>query len=222
MKRLLTVFAFSMLCLIINARAAEQPVDFSGKWILDVKASDSFPHPINNLDSLTHVQEGSMGRGMPGGGGGMEGGMPGGGGGRMGGGMPGGGFPGGGMGRGAQGPGGNIPPMVIEQKESELRIITMIKAMGKDMPLLEKYICDGAEHAEMVPVQGSPSPVKMVTKATWKKKKLQVRTVIHFPNNRSETKKEYSLSEDGKTLTVKTSTTILAGEMIQNQIYHKE
>ena len=75
MKILSAVICFSVLCLTFYASAADDPVNFSGTWVLDSKESDPFPRPVMSLGA----EPGRGGGGMPGGPGGM-GGPPGGGG----------------------------------------------------------------------------------------------------------------------------------------------
>jgi hypothetical protein len=221
MKRLISVLLLSLLCLILNTWAAEQLVNLAGTWILDAKHSDPFPQPLRNLGA-PQMGGSSRGEEMDGGGRGgtpasreMGGGMPGGG---MGGGIPGGGMPG--PGRGPQ-PTAQNAPMVIQQNESEVRISRMGRVMGKETPVLESYLLDGAEHAQMTQLSGSPDPVKVVTSTKLKKNSLQVRITI-YGSQKSEVKKEFSLSKDGKTLTVKSSNTTPMGVMVQDQIYHRQ
>jgi len=219
MKRLAAIIGFAVLCLNSTIWAAEQPVNLAGRWILDVKHSDPFPHPLQNLGA---PQMGGSEGNVNAGGGGMGstpssrdfgGGMPGG---RMGGGMP-----GGGSGRGPQSTAQNAP-MIIDQSESELRISRTGMVMGKEVPVAENYILDGAEHAQTTQIPGSPDPVKVVTSAKLKKNSLLVRITTYSPKNKGEIKKEFSLSKDGNTLTVRSSNMTPMGEMIQSQVYHKE
>ena len=222
MKRLIPILLFSLLCLILNTWAAEQPANLAGTWILDAKKSDPFPQPLRNLGA-PQMGGSSRGEDMDGGGRGSSPasrdtgeGMPGGG---MGGGIPGG--SGRGFGRGPQST-AQSAPMVIEQRETELRISRTGVVMGKETPVLESYLLDGAEHTQMTQLSGSPDPVKVVTSAKLKKNSLQVRITIHGPNNKTEVKKEFSLSKDGKTLTVKSQNTTPMGVMVQDQVYHKQ
>ena len=222
MKRLISFLLFSLLCLSLNTWAAEKLVNLAGTWILDAKRSDPFPQPLRSLGA-PQMGGSSRGEDMDGG---ARGGTPAGS--DMGGGMPGGGtrggIPGGGgtpgFGRGPQPTAQNVP-MVIEQNESEMRISRMGRVMGKETPVFESYLLDGAEHTQMSQLSGSPDPVKVVTSAKLKKNSVQVRIKIYGPQ-KSEVKKEFSLSKDGKTLTVKYSNTTSTGVMVQDQIYHKE
>jgi hypothetical protein len=233
MKQTILIFiGFAVLILGSSAWAADQEQSFGGTWLLDSKNSDPYPHPIANLGAPglgPGGQAGGMGGGMGGMGGGMGGmggGMPGGG---MGGGMPGGmgggrgmggGTPGGGMGRGPQVANQNVP-LVIEQTGNEIKMTRTMTVNGKEMPFVETFKCDGSEQPATIPIPNS-EPAKTLTTATLKKGKLQIRTVTEYPKSKSEAKREFSLSKDGKTLTMKSSATSPFGEMVQKQVYLKQ
>jgi len=149
-----------------------------------------------------------------------------------GGGMPGGpggggGFGGpGGMGGpgGRGGPGGKPaqpsepPPLVIKQTESEIEIAGTTKGMGgKDFPLIEKFKLDGKDMEDMVPAMGSQNSVKRITQVSLKKNKLQIKQKTKNPAGDNETKKEYSLSKDGRQLTLYTKiTTVIPAPKMPN------
>lgn len=98
--------------------------------------------------------------------------------------------------------------MIIKQTESEIEIASTTRGMGgKDFPVNEKYKLDGKDVEEMVPAMGSKNPVKRITQVSLKKNKLQVKQKTKNPIGDGETKKEYTLSKDGKQLTVFTKTT---------------
>jgi hypothetical protein len=233
MKRVAMLAGIFVICVNLCAWAADDPANFSGTWILDSKNSDPFPHPIRDLGAPGMVvMPGGMGGGMPGGmGGGMPGGMGGGMPGGMGGGMPGGmggGIPGGGMpgtmpGGGAGGMKMAEPkPLVIQQNGSEVQISQTMIMNDKEIPMAEKYKLDGSEDVKMMPVPNIQEPVKVVTTATLKKNKIKTRRTTYIPKNKGDLKKEYSLSKDGKTLTVNTTNTTIYGDLVQKQIYHKQ
>jgi hypothetical protein len=222
MKLLISILLFSLLCPILNTWAAEQQVNLAGTWILDAKKSDPFPQPLRNLGA-PQMGGSSRGEEMDGGGRGSTpagkdpgGGMPGDG---MGGGIPGGGTSR--FGRGPQ-PTAQNAPMVIEQNETELRISRTGSVMGKETPVLESYLVDGAEHTQMNQLSGAPDPVKVVTSAKLKKNSLLVRITIYNPKNKTDVKREFALSKDGKTLTVKSQNTTPTGVMVQDQVYHRQ
>ncbi len=221
MKRLISILLFSLLCPILYTWAAEQPVNLAGTWILDAKKSDPFPQPLRNLGA-PQMGGSSRGEEMDGGG---RGSTPAGK--DTGGGMPGGGMDGsipGGMPRSGRGPQPTAQnaPMVIEQNETELRILRIGSVMGKETPVLERYPLDGAEHAHMTQLSGVPEPVKVVTIAKLKKNSLLVRITIYNPKNKTDAKKEFVLSKDCKTLTVKSQTTTPTSVMVQDQVYHRQ
>ena len=130
------------------------------------------------------------------------------------------------------------PPLVIKQTESEIEIASTTKGMGgKDFPLIEKFKLDGKDMEDMVPAMGSQNSVKRITQVSLKKNKLQVKQKTKNPAGDNETKKEYSLSKDGKQLTLFTKTTTVipapvmpnVGPMAatvmqteQKQIYNKQ
>jgi hypothetical protein len=210
MKQLTAIICFSVLCLAFSASAAEDPAGFSGTWIQDMKESDATPHPIMDLGAPTNV-EGGMGGGFPGG---MGGGFPGG---------MGGGFPGGKPGQPAAEP----APLVIQQTESEIQIKNMVKGMGgADTPIVESYKLDGKELVEMVPAPNSPKPLKRTTKVSLKKNKFQVKQTTATPQGDNEIKRDYSLSKDGKKLTLNIKTTIGMGlvvmQTVQKLVYNRQ
>ena len=60
-------------------------------------------------------------------------------------------------------------------------------------------------------------PVKRITQVSLKKNKLQVKQKTKNPAGDNETKKEYSLSKDGKQLTLFTkTTTVIPAPVIPN------
>ncbi len=217
MKRMISILVFSLLCLSLNTWAADQLVNLAGTWILDSKNSDPSFLPMPNIGAPQMGRNNDGGEMDRGGRGGtpasrdMSASTPGGG---TGGSIP-------GFGRGPQSTASNAP-MVIEQNESEVRISRTSRVMGKEMPVFERYRLDGADHTQMTQIAGSPDPVKVVTRAKLKKNSLLVLITSYAPQNKSELKKNFSLSKDGKTLTVKSSHTTSMGVLIQDQIYHKQ
>ena len=221
MKFLCPMVCFSVLCLVFIASAADDPENFSGTWILDSKKSDPSPIPIRSLGA----EPGGRGGGMGGGGFGAPGG---------------GGFggPGGGARGGQPSQPSEPPPLVIKQTESEIEIARTMKGMdGKDFPLVENLKLDGKDMEDTVPAMGSQNPVKRITQVSLKKNKLQVKQKTKNPTGDSDTKREYSLSKDGRqlTLSTKTTTVMIAPRMPnmapmpatvlqteQKQIYNKQ
>jgi hypothetical protein len=212
MSKLVTTVILMLSCLAFYALAAGETVNFSGSWILNTAKSDPAPRSLRamNESGVGDVSGGGMrGGGMPGGG------MPGG----FGGGMPGGGM-GGGFGRG---PGGGPVPLVIEQNGNEIKI--------KNGFMAENLTCDGKQYEKETPMPGSDVKLKEKTKAALKKNKLVVEKINFSPpmggqsgvsQMQTLTKRTYSLSEDGKTLTLETSTENTMMSTIQKQVYQKQ
>jgi hypothetical protein len=216
MKPLISVLILLLLCLGVNTWSADEPVNLSGTWILDVQHSDPVPHPLPNLGAPQFQSRGGGADAS------ARGGTPasrdsnpdyGSESGRSGGGMR-------SSGRGAQSAGQTVP-MIIEQNGQDLRISRTSKVQGKEMPVTETYFLDGADHIQTTQVAGADDPVKVVTSAKPKKSSVQVRILINNPKNKIEVKREFLLSKDGKTLTLKSSNKSSIGEMIQDQVYHK-
>jgi hypothetical protein len=226
MKRLAAIVGFSIFCLWMNVWAADEPVSFSGTYIIDNAKSDAVARMVMGPGNSG---VGDVSRGGGGFGGGFGGGMPGGG---FGGGMPGGGMPGGGMG----GPGGagagkgpqapqNPSPLTIEQTESEMKITSIMKGMdGKEAPIIENYTLDEKKLEEMVQAPFSTEKVKKTTKAKLKKNKFRVDIVTAGvpPQPQTSLKKEYELSKDGKTLTLEVSNDMGMFQSIQKLVYNKQ
>jgi hypothetical protein len=213
MKRFLMVICLTSLCAGLNALAADQNADFSGTWILDTEKSDPFPIPVRDLGAETG------GRGM---GGGMGGGMAGG----MAGGM--GGPP---MGDGGRGFGGNAPKLegaalVIQQTDSEFKIISGTIINGQKNMTEEAYKLDGKEKVQELQIPDTEDIIRMTTKVELKKNKFKIRSKSQSPRTTNDVKKELSLSDDGRELTIKTKTTNQTGHMVmqteQKQVYYKQ
>jgi len=217
MKLLISILVLVLLCICANTSSADEVVNVAGTWILDAKHSDPLPHPLPNLGAPQFGSPGSDIDAAPRGSS-----TPasrdvtpnyGSGGDRTGGGMP-------GFGRGLQSETPSVP-MVIEQNGTDLKISRTSRLQGKEVPVTENYILDGADHAQTTQLSGSPDPVKIVTSAKPKKNSVLVRILINNPNNKTEVKREFLLSKNGKTLTVKSSNKTQMGEMIQEQVYRK-
>ncbi len=201
-------------CLAISVSAADNAGDFSGTWILDGKKSDAAPRFIADLGAPGSADRGGGGMGGMGGGmGGMGGGM---------GGM-GGGFPGGFPKPKSKTPAAPVepPPLVIEQAADSIRITNTVN--GK--PIVENFPLDGKEKVEAVPVPNSDQQGKKKTKVSLKGNKFKVQEVTETGAARNELKKEFELSDEGKTLTLKIKTMNQMGMMVnqteQKLVYHK-
>jgi hypothetical protein len=217
MKQLIPIFVLSLLCGCVNAWSADEVVNLAGTWILDAQNSDPFPHPLPNLGApqfgsrSLDTDAAPRGSSTPA----SRDTKPdyGSGGDRSGGGMR-------GFGSGLQSATPSVP-MLIEQNGTDLKISRTSRIQGKEVPVTETYILDGADHAQTTQLSGSTDPIKVVTSAKPKKNSVLVRILIKNPSNKTEVKREFLLSKDGKTLTVKSSTKTRLGDMIQDQVYQK-
>jgi hypothetical protein len=131
---------------------------------------------------------------------------------------PGGGGPGGGGGRAmadAQ------ITLVLKQTDNELSLTRKITAGGQERPPVEqKFTLDGKENTN------TSQRGELKSKSKWAKDKLVVEGTqkVTTPNGEfeMEIKDEYSLSADGKVLTVSTTRTTPGGEQTSKQVYNKQ
>lgn len=208
-KRIVSYLAGLCLvsCLAISVSAADNAGDFSGTWILDGKKSDAAPRFIADLGAPGSADRGGGGMG------GMGGGMGG-----MGGGFPG-RFPGP-KSKAPQAP-AEPPPLIIEQAADSIRITNTVNGR----PIVENFPLDGKEKVEAVPVPNSDQQGKKKTTVSLKENKFKVQEVTETGAARNELKKEFVLSDGGKTLTLKIKTTNQMGMMVnqteQKLVYHK-
>jgi len=201
------------------AVAVDPKVNLSGAWVLDLARSD-----------LGHDTG-------PGGAGGMnrgrrDGGM------RRGGGFPGGGFPGGGGRRGGY-PGasggsrsgrppesvGTILPLdltlAIDQSDSQVQITRKFKADGATREVVQRLPLDGTVATN----PGALGQGEVQSRAWWKKDKLVHDATPTASQARVESqpkiKEEYYLSDGGKTLTVKTTSSGPRGNYGSKLVFHR-
>jgi hypothetical protein len=216
MKRSLVLVLSLWLPIGILTWAAEKGakrVNFSGTWVL----------------AKSKVQQSAGGAGLggigTGGGGGRSGGgIPGGGGGRTGGGGrdPGGGNPGGG--RRGGGRGGEDPAeatrqvgstIVISQTETDLKVIQKVRdPEDREREFVQVFLLDGSESINR-PLRGGGA---FKSRTSWDKDKLVTLGVLQPEGADGAVgrdiviKLEFSLSKDGKTLTMKTNRTTPMGQ----------
>jgi hypothetical protein len=225
MKVLSTIVCFAVVLVGVILLAADQPSDFSGKWIPDLKKSD--------LKAKSIMAPGNSGVSDPSRGGGMGGGgpMPGGGGPMMGGGGPmmGGGGPmpgGGGFGgpQGKQQAPSTLPPLTIEQTPTTMKLSTVMVFNGTEgPPLVENFALDRKEDlVEKVPNMFTKQEEKKRTKISLKKNKFQVRAITEGQRGNTETKRTFELSNDGKTLTMEMLNDMGFSQTLQKIVYNKE
>ena len=191
-----TIFCFACLCMALIAPAVEKQVNFSGTWLIDKSKS--------NYSS--HMRGGGGRGGFPGGRGGGR--YPGGGSGR---------YPGGG-GQGGEGQRRDRVDLkdldltlVIEQSEREVRVTRKAVVNGEDRSVAQVYKLDGSDSVNPVFLgQG-----QVTTKTSWDKDKLVTLGSQKISGRETGAqiaiKEEYSLSKDGKVLTLKATRTSSQG-----------
>ena len=109
-----------------------------------------------------------------------------------------------------------------------MRIPTVVKGMGgsPDTPVVERFKFDEKDLVEMVPVPNSPKPLKRTTKVSFSKNKIQVKQTTATSQGDNEYKRTYSLSKDGKQLTLNIKTTIAMGLQVmqteQKLVYNRQ
>lgn len=229
----------SVLLLGSLALAADKPVDLSGTWVLDKTEQSISPT----------VSPGGGGDRYPGGGGGIGGGFPGGGGGFPGGGgggYPGGGMPGGGgypggggggrrggggyPGRGGQGgqvPGAGMPvetqdlTLAITQDPTQMSIERKWTRDGMQKSVRQNFSFDASESRN----QDDMGRGEMTSKCRWHKSTLVIEGGEQISAGNRDVdmriKQEFSLSKDGKFLTVKTTRQTARGLMSAKQVFRK-
>lgn len=184
---------------------AQKKVNFSGTWILDAKRSEQ--------KVTTQGGGGRMGRGGVPGGGTSRGGRSGGG--RQGGGR--GGFPDG---------GGQLtdPMLVIKHNDDELSVTHKTGNAGAGGTYAQVFKLDGSESVNSGPEGGGETR----TRTSWSKDKLVTLGTQKPPgaDGRGSVdlvfKQEFSLSKDGKTLTVKTVRTAVRGQMTSKEVFTRQ
>jgi hypothetical protein len=215
MKRILGLVAILGLfwgCVTWAVGKDQKKVSFSGIWIL--AKSKVVQAPVGQMGGR------GMGRGGGRGGGGR------------GGGIPGGGYPGGG--RSGGGRGGNDPgeasqmtdsDLVIDHTETELKVTHKVSNAGGGEPeFVQIFKLDGSESVNPVPTGSG----ELRTRTSWDKGKL-VTLGTQQPSGSNDAarldivvKQEFSLSKDGKTLTVKTSRSGTRGQVATTQTFTRQ
>ena len=207
--------------------ATEKEVDLNGTWLLEPAQNDSGQH---------QRREGRTG-GSPG----LRGIIPGIGG-YPGGQYPGGGYPGtgypsgrraGGYPRGRDGndggngegmPGDSIKDLTLRivQSDNEVQTTRSYTVNGEDKTVSQKFALDGSQNTN--PASNGRGEFKSTS--IWKNDRL-TNTGTQTMTMRDQSyditlKEEYSLSKDGKTLTIKTTRTTPRGETNNKQVFRKQ
>ena len=111
--------------------------------------------------------------------------------------------------------------LVLKQTPNELSLTRKIVAGGEERPATEqKFTLDGKENTN------TSQRGELKSKSKWNKDTLVVQGTqkVTTPNGEFEIeiKDEYSLSADGKVLTVSTTRTTPGGEQTSKQVYNKQ
>jgi hypothetical protein len=90
----------------------------------------------------------------------------------------------------------------------------------------EAYKLDGTEKVQELKIPYTEDIIKMTTKVELKNNKFKIHSKSQSPRTTDDVKKELSLSDDGKKLTIKTKNTSQTGHMVmqteQKQVYYKQ
>ena len=121
--------------------------------------------------------------------------------------------------------GGGIPPnitLTIKQSGNELSITREIEMGGNQRSSEAKFTLDGKENTN----SGMMGRGEMVSKSRWEGDNLVIEGTQKISSQRGEmeiaTKEIYSLSADGKVLTITTTRTTPQGERTTKQVYNKQ
>ncbi len=206
--------------------AVEKESDLNGTWVLDPARSDSQMRRPGRAGEIPGMGGGYPGTiGLPGIIGFPGSTYPG---------TPGTGYPGGRRAGRYPGDGGDDPEermpreemknlsLQIIQKDDEVQMTRTFSMSGEDRTINQKFSLDGSENTN----PASNGRGEFVSRSTWKKGKLinsGTQTSGEAGRNSDVSlTEEYSLSKDGKTLTLKTTRTGLRGEMSLRQVFKKQ
>ncbi|MBN2320474.1 MAG: hypothetical protein JXR49_15455 [Acidobacteria bacterium] len=231
MKRPAAVIGSMCFSLVLSVLASGQTGNFSGKWILNNEKSDSEPRvtPIGRTASprkpigrtvrphppLKNPPGAKSSANLP-----PTAKIPSA--------APGGGTSGNRIGYvyGSASFDGSTPvaddvPLVITQTAKQMRIVNALKVKGANVPNTETYTLDGKKYEKTI--QGiSGTELKREIKASLKKNKITIEVVTLDPQGRKfRTTREFSLSEDGQTLTVELSSQSQNYLSSQKMVYDK-
>jgi hypothetical protein len=115
--------------------------------------------------------------------------------------------------------------LVIDHTETELKVTHKVSNAGSDEPeFVQTFKLDGSESVNPVPAGSG----ELRTRTSWDKGKL-VTLGTQQPSGSNDAarldivvKQEFSLSKDGKTLTVKTSRTMTRGQVTTTQTFTRQ
>ena len=239
----MTILAGMILAAFVPA--AEKTENLSGSWLLDSALSDTGGQArrSSRIGGFGIPGIGYPGGGYPGGsypGGGYPGGgYPGGG--YPGGGYPGGGYPGGGYPGGSRRTGGGYPgsgggddggeyprgqmqnlTLEIVQTDNDVQTTRKFTTNGEDQTITQKFLLDGSQTTN----PASNGRGEFVSRSTWKNGKLvnsgTQDSSAQGQSYSSTVKEEYSLSKDGKLLTIKTTRITARGTENSKQVFNRQ
>jgi hypothetical protein len=121
--------------------------------------------------------------------------------------------------------GGGSPPnitLTLKQSGNELAITRTMEMGGNQRTSEQKFTLDGKENTN----SGMMGRGEMVSKSRWDGDTLVIEGTQKMSSSRGEmeiaTKEAFSLSEDGKVLTITTTRTTPQGERTTKQVYNKQ
>jgi len=134
--------------------------------------------------------------------------------------------PGGGGAGGGGGQGG--PPditLVIRQTDNDLQITRKFSRRGQERSVEQKFTLDGQENTNTAGM-GRAGSGELKSKSKWNKDRLVIEGTQKINSPRGEfdvqVKEEFSLSADGKILTVQTTRDTPTGENTIKQVFNKQ
>src|SRR5207247_3592228 len=134
--------------------------------------------------------------------------------------------PGGGGAGGGGGQGG--PPditLVIRQTDNDLQITRKFSRRGQERSVEQKFTLDGQENTNTGGM-GRAGSGELKSKSKWNKDSLVIEGTQKVSSPRGDfevqVKEEFSLSADGKTLTVHTTRNTPMGENTMKQVFNKK
>jgi hypothetical protein len=119
------------------------------------------------------------------------------------------------QGRGGGGGGGGGGTLTIKQTGTELAVTSE----GRQGPQTMTYKLDGSPSSNEVMGRGGAQTVKSTAK--WEGSNLTIETTRDFQGMSITTKEVRSLSADGKTMTIESTTQTPQGEMKRKTVYTK-
>ena len=232
MKRLTTVIGFMYLSLCLSVPASGQTENFSGKWIFNKEKSDPAPRvtPVGRTSPSPKTRTGPpirpetqrklspgvqrpvdlpplakkqvaapnvmRGKGI-------------------------GSVPGGATFDGVTRVADDVP-LVITLTGKQMQIVNALRVNDNNVPNTETYTLDGKKHKKTIQ-SISGVGLNREIQASLKKNKITIEVVTLDPQGKKlRTTRTFSLSEDGRTLTVEVSSQSLGFLSIQKMVYEKE